>query len=76
MGGAYGIVVKNNIIEVTVGIDAPLNLMSINELGQQDVIFSGFVKKGTYNFATKNRGIQWIMGSQGSWTDVLPIFVD
>jgi hypothetical protein len=76
LGGAYGMVVKNNTIEVTVGIDAPLTLMSINELGQQDLIFSGFVKKGTYNFTTKRRGIQWIMGSQGGWTNVLPILVD
>jgi len=76
IGRPYGIVVKNNIIEVSVGIDAPLNLKSINPIGEEDIIFSGFVSKGTYTFAIKNRGLQWLVGNQGDWTETLGIFVD
>lgn len=75
MGGMYGIVVKNNIVEVSVGIDAPLTLTSVNEIGQQEVIFSGFVKKGTYRFPIQTRGLQWIVGRQGSWVESMGIFV-
>jgi len=75
MGGMYGIVVKNNIVEVSVGIDAPLTLTSVNEIGQQEVIFSGFVKKGTYHFPIQTRGLQWIVGRQGSWVESMGIFV-
>jgi len=75
MGGMYGIVVKNNIIEVSVGIDAPLTLTSVNELGQQEVIFNGFVKKGTYSFLAQTRGLQWIIGRQGDWMETIGIIV-
>ena len=76
VGGNFGIVVKNNIVEVSVGIDAPLTLTSVNELGQQEVIFSGFVKKGTYHFTVRSRGLQWIVGRQGDWIETIGIFVD
>jgi len=76
IGGMYGIVVKNNIIEVSVGIDAPLTVESVTELGQRDIIFSGFVKKGTYHFAVRNRGLQWIVGKQGNWIESLGILAD
>ena len=75
VGSAYGIVVKNNIVEVSVGIDAPLTLTSVNEIGQQEVIFSGFVKKGTYHFSIQNTGLQWIVGRQGDWMETMGIFV-
>lgn len=75
MGGMYGIVMKNNIVEVSVGIDAPLTLTSVNEIGQQEVIFSGFVKKGTYHFPVQSRGLQWIVGRQGDWIESMGIFV-
>jgi hypothetical protein len=74
-GNAYGIVVKNNIVEVSVGIDAPLTLTSVNEIGQQEVIFSGFVKKGTYHFSIQKTGLQWIVGRQGDWIETMGIFV-
>lgn len=73
MGSAYGIVVKNSIIEVSVGIDAPLTLSSVNELGQQEIIFSGFVKKGTYHFSTQIKGLQWIVARQGDWLETVGI---
>lgn len=69
-------VVKSNIVEVTVGMDAPLTLTSVNELGQQDVIFSGFVKKGTYHFVLQSNGLQWLVGSQGGWTEMMGVFVN
>jgi hypothetical protein len=75
-GNLYGIVVKNNVVEVSVGIDAPFTLKSVNEIGEQEIIFSGFVKKGTYNFLIKNRGLQWIVGSQGDWIETLGILVN
>jgi hypothetical protein len=75
VGNPYGIVVKNNIVEVSVGIDAPLTLTSVNEIGQQEVIFSGFVKKGTYHFSIQNTGLQWIVGRQGDWMETMGIFV-
>ena len=75
VGGASGIVVKNNIVEVSVGIDAPLTLTSVNEIGQQEVIFSGFVKKGTYHFPVQSRGLQWIVGRQADWMESMGIFV-
>jgi hypothetical protein len=75
LGSPYGIVVKNNIVEVSVGIDAPLTLTSVNEIGQQEVIFSGFVKKGTYHFSIQKTGLQWIVGRQGSWMETMGIFV-
>jgi len=75
IGGKYGIVVKNNIVEVSVGIDAPLTLTSVNELGQQEVIFSGFVNKGTYHFPIQKTGLQWIVGRQGDWIESMGIFV-
>lgn len=74
-GNPYAIVVKNNILEVSVGIDAPLTLKSVNEIGQQEVIFSGFVKKGTYHFPIQSRGLQWIVGTQGDWMETMGIFV-
>jgi hypothetical protein len=75
VGNPYGIVVKNNIVEVSVGIDAPLTLTSVNEIGQQEVIFSGFVKKGTYHFSIQKTGLQWIVGRQGDWIETMGIFV-
>jgi hypothetical protein len=75
LGSPYGIVVKNNIVEVSVGIDAPLTLTSVNEIGQQEVIFSGFVKKGTYHFSIQKTGLQWIVGRQGDWIETMGIFV-
>ena len=75
LGGAFGIVMKNNIVEVSAGIDAPLTLTSVNELGQQEVIFSGFVKKGTYNFQVKSKGLQWIVVRQGDWVETMGIYV-
>ena len=75
VGNPYGIVVKNNIVEVSVGIDAPLTLTSVNEIGQQEVIFSGFVKKGTYHFSIQKTGLQWIVGRQGDWMETMGIFV-
>jgi hypothetical protein len=36
--------ITGEIIEVSVGIDAPLTVESVTELGQRDIIFSGFVK--------------------------------
>jgi hypothetical protein len=75
LGNPYGIVVKNNIVEVSVGIDAPLTLTSVNEIGQQEVIFSGFVKKGTYHFSIQKTGLQWIVGRQGDWIETMGIFV-
>ena len=75
LGGTFGIIVKNNIVEVTVGIDAPLTLTSVNELGQQEVIFSGFVKKGTYNFQVQSKGLQWIVVRQSDWVETMGIYV-
>lgn len=75
-GGNYGIIVKNNIVEVSVGIDGPLNVYSMNELGQQISIFNEFVKKGTYKFLINNRGLQWLVAKQGSWIEVQGIYVD
>lgn len=75
-GGNYGIIIKNNIVEVSVGIDGPLNLYSMNELGQQVPIFNEFVKKGTYKFLINNRGLQWLVAKQGSWIEVQGIYVD
>jgi len=69
-------IVKNNMIEVTVGFDAPLRLTSVNELGQQFVLFSGFVKKGTYYFSTQDKGLQWIIARHGNWIETLGIIVD
>jgi len=68
-------IVKNNMVEVTVGIDAPLTVASTNEIGQQEIIFSGFVKKGTYHFLIQNEGLQWISANQGLWNEVMGIFV-
>jgi hypothetical protein len=76
MGGSYGIVIKNNVVEVSVGIDAPLVLSSINELGQQSVIFNGFVKKGTYTFSVQTKGLQWLIARQGDWIETQGILVD
>jgi hypothetical protein len=76
IGSPYGIVVKNNIVEVSVGIDAPLTLTSVNEIGQQEIMFSGFVKKGTYHFSVQKRGLQWIVARQAGWMDTMGIFVD
>jgi hypothetical protein len=74
-GSLYAMAVKNNIIEISVGIDAPLTLTSVNELGQQEVIFSGFVKKGIYHFPIQKKGLQWIVGTQGDWIESMGIFV-
>lgn len=75
-GGKYGIVIKNNVVEVTVGIDAPLTITSVNELGQQTIIFNGFVKKGTYNFMVQSKGLQWLIARQGDWIETEGILVD
>jgi hypothetical protein len=75
IGSPYGIVIKNNVIEVTVGIDAPLNLTTFNELGQSTVMFDGFVKSGTYTFPITSSGLQWIIARQGTWSDVLAVSV-
>ena len=75
VGKPYSIVVKNNGVEVTVGLDAPLTLTSVNELGQQEVIFSGYVKRGTYQFPIYSRGLQWVVGKQGDWMDAIGVFV-
>ena len=75
VGKPYSIVVKNNGVEVTVGLDAPLTLTSVNELGQQEVIFSGYVKRGTYQFPIHSRGLQWVVGKQGDWIDAIGVFV-
>jgi hypothetical protein len=76
IGTGYSLGLANNGIEVSVGIDAPLTLTSVNELGQQEVIFSGFVNKGTYKFPIKTRGLQWIIARQVDWTETLGILVD
>jgi hypothetical protein len=76
VGGSYGIVIKNNVVEVSVGIDAPLVLSSINELGQQSVIFNGFVKKGTYTFSVQTKGLQWLIARQADWIETQGILVD
>jgi hypothetical protein len=75
IGLQYKMMVKNNSVEVSVGIDAPLTLTSVNEIGQQEVIFSGFVKKGTYHFPIQKTGLQWIVGRQGDWMETMGIFV-
>lgn len=75
-GGSYGIVIKNNVVEVTVGIDAPLTITSVNELGQQTIIFNGFVKKGTYNFLMQSKGLQWLIARQADWVETQGVLVD
>jgi len=76
LGGTYGVRVVNGGIEVSVGLDAPLSVTSVNELGQQSSIFDGNVNKGTYTFQLTNRGLQWIVIRQGDWVETIGIFVD
>jgi hypothetical protein len=73
---AYTIQVRNNSIEVTVGIDGPLTITSVNELGQQDILFYGDVKAGTYKLTTNRKGLQWIVARQGDWVETIGILVD
>jgi hypothetical protein len=76
LGGTYGVRVVNGGIEVSVGIDAPLSVTSVNEIGQQFPIFDGNVNKGTYTFPLTNRGLQWIVVRQGNWLETIGILVD
>ena len=76
MNKPYSIMVKNNGIEVSVALDAPLTLTTSNELGQQHVIFSGHVKKGTYHFPVKTKGLQWIIARQADWLETVGVYVD
>jgi hypothetical protein len=74
-GSKYSITVKNNLIDVSVGINGNLSLTSVNELGQSTVIFDGNVSAGTHTFQLKNEGIQWIVAKQGDWLEVIPVIV-
>lgn len=75
LGTKYKSIVKNNKVQVSVGIDAPMTIHSVNELGQQELIFEGFVQKGTYEFTIENTGYQWISIRQGDWHEILPVIV-
>ncbi len=74
-GSKYSITVKNNLIDVSVGINGNLSLSSVNELGQSTVIFDGNVSAGTHTFQLKNEGIQWIVAKHGDWLEVIPVIV-
>jgi hypothetical protein len=76
LGGTYGVRVINGGIEVSVGLDAPLSVTSVNQLGQHTPIFDGDVTKGVYNFALINRGLQWIVIRQGDWVETIGIYVN
>jgi hypothetical protein len=76
LGGTYGVRVVNGGIEVSVGIDAPLSVTSVNELGQQIFIFDGNVNKGTYTFPLTNKGLQWIVVRQGDWLETVGVYVN
>jgi hypothetical protein len=76
LGGTYGVRVVNGGIEVSVGIDAPLSVTSVNELGQQYPIFDGNVNRGTYTFPLTNKGLQWIVVRQGDWLETVGVYVN
>ena len=76
LGGTYGVRVVNGGIEVSVGIDSPLSVTSVNELGQQYPIFDGNVNKGTYTFPLTNKGLQWIVVRQGDWLETVGVYVN
>lgn len=73
---SYRVQIKNNVIEVSVGLDAPLTIHSVNELGQQELIFSEYVSSGTYRFVTHRKGLQWIVVRQGDWVETIGVFID
>jgi hypothetical protein len=76
LGGTYGVRVVNGGIEVSVGLDAPLSVVSYNQLGQQTEIFDGNVNKGIYTFSLSNKGLQWIVVRQGDWVETIGVFVN
>ena len=76
VGGAYGIRVVSGGIEVSVGLDAPLTITSVNQLGQQTDIFDASVLKGTYVFPLSNKGLQWVVAKQGDWVETIGIYVE
>ena len=51
-------------------------ITSVNELGQQDILFYGDVKAGTYKLTTNRKGLQWIVARQGDWVETIGILVD
>lgn len=76
LGGTYRVRVVGGGLEVSVGLDAPLSVISYNQLGQQTEIFDGTVNKGTYTFSLTNRGLQWIVVRQGDWVETIGVFVN
>jgi len=76
LGGNYKSIVKNDVVQVTIGIDAPLSIDIINELGQKTNIFNEYLSKGTYEFTIPFKGHFWLRVSQGNWTETLPIFIN
>jgi hypothetical protein len=76
IGSAYGMVVKNNTIEISLGIDAPVTLSSVNELGQETIIYRGNRKAGTHSFTLPIKGLQWIVATQGDWVERIAVYVE
>jgi hypothetical protein len=75
IGSRYEIVVKNNLVDVSVGINGNLLLTSVNELGQSTTIFNGDVQAGTHTFQLKTNGIQWIVARHGDWVETIAVIV-
>lgn len=75
VGGSYKMVLRDNIVDVSVASDEQLTIMTFNELGQQQVIFSGFVKRGTHSFPVTTSGLQWLVANHAYWSETMAVYV-